>query len=279
MRHRMQPLESSLYIAQVRQKIAQLEMSCDFAFRGAINQVPDVPGRDVEVMAIRDLPPKPGLSKAIGQARMLHDLANIELQAMELGLRTLIEFPQAPSAFRQRLAEITIEEGEHLRLSLNAIEELGFQWGQWPVHLGLWRCVGPQDTLLDRVLMVHRFMEGSGLDAGETIRRRLSGTKGSLAMEVADRIARDELSHVQFGSEWYRELCRLENLNPQDDFAVRLQNLFHRLPRRLEPLAVEVRRLAGFSQDEIEWLEKLRQRWLTATERIHPVRPDSRFGT
>lgn len=51
--------------------------------------IPEEPGRDAQVLLNKDLPPKAGLSTKEGQARLLHDLANIELQAMELGLRTL----------------------------------------------------------------------------------------------------------------------------------------------------------------------------------------------
>ena len=55
-------------------------------------EVPAMPSRDIEIRARKDHPPKLGFSKAEGKARMLHDLASIELQAMELGLRTLFDF-------------------------------------------------------------------------------------------------------------------------------------------------------------------------------------------
>ena len=121
------------------------------------------------------LPAKKGLSFKEGQARLLHDLASIELQAMELCLRSLYEYPDAPVAFREQLATIALGEGNHLQLCLNGIETLGFAWGDWPVHVALWHSTANSDSLLDRILIVHRYLEGSGLDAGDTLLRRLSG--------------------------------------------------------------------------------------------------------
>lgn len=223
--------------------------------------IPDLPARDVEVRPIRELPPRPGLAKAEGQSRLLCDLASIELQAMEMGLRTLIEFPKAPAEFRRALARITLEEGLHLRLCLDGMERLGFPWGLWPVHIGLWRCLSDSDSLLDRILIVHRYLEGSGLDAGQRILKRLKGVPAGPVADAAERIARDEMAHVAFGSDWYREICRLEGLEPELDFAVRMRALKDRLPRKLEPLNVPVRKAAGFSDFEIEVLASLQDEW------------------
>ena len=75
---------------------------------------PVIPARDISLLAPKELPEKKGLSFKEGQARLLHDLASIELQAMELGLRTLVEFPEAPKDFREQLWQITLSESEHL---------------------------------------------------------------------------------------------------------------------------------------------------------------------
>ena len=251
----------------------------DEALHGLLNghsmAVPNTPGRDLEIVPIRALPAKKGLSQKEGQARLLHDLASIELQAMELGLRTLAEFPNAPRAFREELAEITADEGEHLGLCLKAMEDLGLPWGTYPAHLGLWESVAPTDSLLDRIAIVHRYLEGSGLDASDTILRRLSGVKGNAAMNAVRTIRRDEMGHVQFGSRWYHDLAKAEGLEPSHDFAERLKRLFHRVPRRLEPVVTETRLQAGFTLTEIEALNDLRARWLdgAGASCIHPEKP------
>src|SRR5690606_22563209 len=132
-------------------------------------QRPLQPARDVEVKRLGAHPPKKGLSEKQGRARLGHDLASIELQAFELGVRTLQEFPEAPRAFREELLNVTLEEAKHLRLCLQALDHLGFHFGFWPTHLTLWECVSAEDSLLDRIVIVHRYLEGSGLDASDSL--------------------------------------------------------------------------------------------------------------
>ncbi len=231
--------------------------------KGGDWRVPEIPGRDVQILALRDLPPKKGLSTIEGQARLIHDLASIELQAMELGLRTLIEFPDAPPAFREQLAFVTHDEGRHLRLCLDALDTLGLPWGSFPTHATLWTATDVSDSLLDRILIVHRYLEGSGLDATDTILRRLSGVPGAgVAAHAIEVIARDEVGHVLFGSRWYHHLLREQGLRAEDDFSARLQRLFANIPRRVEPISRSLRQRAGFLDFEIDELERVRERWL-----------------
>ncbi len=240
-------------------KLAHLEDALGELLSGECHEVPSTPARDVEIMNLSQLPPKAGLSSVAGQARLLHDLASIELQAMELGLRTLAEFKDAPIKFRSELAQVTFEEGQHLRLCLEALEDLGFEWGSFPTHIGLWQAVSSEDSLLDRILIVHRYLEGSGLDASETILRRLSGVRADRALKAVKVIRRDEMSHVQFGSHWYERIAKEQGFDPEDDFVARLGSLTFRLPRRREPISEPLRREAGFRPKEIAALEALRR--------------------
>ncbi len=254
----------------VREKLRLLPRELEMLAGRHVYPVPEVPGRDVQILPIRDLPPKKGLSSREGQARMLHDLASIELQAMELGLRTLIEFPDAPAEFRQELIALTADEGRHLRLCLDGLEELGLPWGSFPTHLGLWQAVSAKDSLLDRIVIVHRYLEGSGLDASDTLLRRLEGVPAAAVRECVRVIRQDEMGHVIFGSRWYRRIAEMEGLDADQDFAPRLRRLFSRIPRRLEPISRATRLEAGFREHEIQALEELRQLWLVpAAERIH----------
>ncbi len=243
----------------VRQKRQLIQQACHQALLGNCEGVPFEPARDVVVMDSRDMRDKPGLGSIAGRARLLHDMASIELQAMELGLRTLCEFPEAPKEFREQLAEVTASEGEHLELCLNGIEELGFKWGEWPVHLGLWKAVDVGDDFLDRILIVHRYLEGSGLDAGERLLQRLAGLpQKDASWHAMERIHREEVGHVDFGSRWYRQICRERRLEPGDDFRDRMQKLRRRLPYRTEQIARGPRLAAGFTETELQVLQEWR---------------------
>ncbi len=221
-----------------------------------------LPERDAEMVLPKFHPPKPGFSTPSGQARMLHDLASIELQAMELGLRTLTEFSDAPLAFKEELIHVTLSESTHLEMCLLEIEKLGHKWGDWPVHQSLWKATSPDDSLLDRILIVHRYLEGSGLDAGDTLFRRLELIDTPSVKKAVHQITKDEVGHVEFGSRWYRKICAEDKIDPNLDYSVRMNRLILNLPKRLEPLALNLRKQAGFSDDEILYLQNLRQRQL-----------------
>ncbi|MBS1983888.1 MAG: DUF455 family protein [Bdellovibrionales bacterium] len=252
-------MNTFLDIADVREKMARVDADLHTVLLGVGDRrVPLQPARDIRVQPVRQHPDKAALHLAEGQARLLHDLASIELQALELGMRTLLEFPDAPPAFRHELADITRGEARHLQLCLDGIQALGFQWGHWPVHVALWDCVGAGEGLLDRILIVHRYLEGSGLDAGESIQRRLSGVVAPQADEVVGVIVREEVDHVRFGSDWYRNLCAAAGLDAADDFEPRLNALRYRLPRRMEALSRPLRSAAGFTDAELDCLDRLR---------------------
>lgn len=260
----------SFQIPDVWGKIDTIEKSCEQAFKlkTPFLLVPEEPARDIPLLHPKMHPPKKGFSTREGQARMLHDLASIELQAMELGVRTLTEFPEAPQVFKEELVAVTINESEHLRMCLEGIEALGYKWGDWPVHSALWRAVSPEDTLLDRILIVHRYLEGSGLDAGDTLIRRLEGPDANgHVQKIVRQINHDEIGHVHFGSVWYREICRQNKIDSAQDFRDRMASLRVRLPKRIEPINRVLRVKAGFTEEEIEYFETLRQDFLSARPR------------
>jgi uncharacterized ferritin-like protein (DUF455 family) len=250
---------NSLEACNVFEKLSLIEESCHKAMMGWITNVPEKPGRDIQVLHMRLHPKKIGLSYTEGQARLLHDLANIELQAMELALRTLIEFQDAPKKFREELKDITLSEARHLALCLDAIEKMGFKWGHWPVHIALWEAVGEDDSLLDRILIVHRYLEGSGLDAGENILNRLHTIHAPEVVPVVETIMREEVDHVLFGSNWYREICKQLEINPEEDFPERLQKISLKVPRRLEKISTDLRKKAGFDDFELKILQDFQE--------------------
>lgn len=254
----MESFLSPLLAEKVIDKIELIEGAVHRALLGQVNPSPENPGRDALVLKSTLHPSKPGLSKLEGQARMLHDLASIELQAMELAFRTLNEFPDAKSEFREALAELTLSEASHLQLCLNRIQELGFQWGHWPVHLGLWSATAKEDSLIDRILIVHRYLEGSGLDAGETLLQRLVAVDSPGTKAVVQKIFHDEIGHVEFGTRWFRYFCESEGLEPDHHFKTRITDLTERLPKRLEPVSHKLRIQAGFNQTELDFLEERR---------------------
>jgi len=220
------------------------------------SKVPKTPGRDLEIVMASKMPDKKGLSYIEGKTRLIHDLASIELQAMELGIRSLIEFSPAernvPVAFLKELAKITYEETLHLDLCLETLKVYGASWGDYPAHLGLWNVSRPTDTIIERLLKVHRYLEGSGLDASFSMLNRVKCVPDSKPLiKLISRIAHDEISHVQFGSKWFAKFCEEEGLSRISECKRILEQERHLLPRRRERINEKLRIEAGFTKEEI----------------------------
>lgn len=221
------------------------------------NDVPLSPLRDAQVVALTDMPEKPSLQTLRGQMRLVHDLAHIEMQAMELGLRTLTEFPEAPDLFKQQLIDVILDEARHLKMLLKCLEDHATPWGSFPVHLSLWFATSVQDSLLDRIIIVHRYLEGSGLDAGDKIIKRLWGAGKKDLLDAVKVIVDEEVGHVSFGSDWFKKLCTEQKLDADEVFKERILALQTRLPKRVLKLNREVRRQAGFTEAEMDVLESM----------------------
>lgn len=249
---------SILQMSSVKDKLKTLDETLELCLRGQKFEIPESPSRDVEIRLNCLMPKKAGLSSVEGRARLMHDLASIELQAMELGVRTLIEFPEAPQQFREELAEITRGEARHLQLCLKSLDEMQLPWGSFPTNCSLWDATHKNDSFLDRILIVHRYLEGSGLDAGEGILRKFNGLDAPLTRSVVNTILTEEVGHVYFGSKWYRQICAQEKIDSDHDFPWRMTKLERQIPKRIEKIARELRLQAGFTESEIEFLEKLR---------------------
>ena len=247
-----------LTVRDVWLKLEQVDLALEQALVGSQNiEIPELPGRDICFLPINKLPKKIKISTQEGQQKLLHDLANIELQAMELGLRTLIEFPWAPLDFREQLVKIVKEEAKHLKMCLQGIESLGGYWGKWPIHMGLWAATHKKDSLLERIFIVHRYLEGSGLDAGDTILRKLSGFESPVVKEIVKIIVDEEVGHVDFGSHWYKQVCAKFKVNEDLFFNQMVKKLMAKHPRR-DKLSEELRLDAGFTKSELKVLQEYR---------------------
>jgi uncharacterized ferritin-like protein (DUF455 family) len=245
------------YETNIYKKLEGIDAAISFALgmteRILINQNL---GRDVQVLKVCDLPSKPKLSTPEGQARLIHDLANIELQAMELALRSLYEFIDAPETFRFELAQLAKAESEHLIRCLESLTSLGYKWGDWPIHSALWQTVSPTDSLLERVFIVHRYLEASGLDAGESILIRLSGVSDKRIQKTVQHIVQEEVSHVEFGTRWFRIFCQEQGLNADEEFERQFKKMALLSPRK-ERLSENLRRRAGFNESEMRFLKSI----------------------
>jgi len=190
-----------------------------------------------------------------GRAALMHAIAHIEFNAINLALDAVYRFPAMPAAFHADWLRIAAEEALHFALARDHLRTLGHDYGDFPAHAGLWAmAVKTAHDPLVRMALVPRVLEARGLDASPGIIRRLRETGDARAVEILETILRDEVSHVEAGSRWYEHLCRERGLDPESTFQQLL--IEHDAPKPVRPLNVEARRRARFTEREIAALER-----------------------
>lgn len=193
-----------------------------------------------------------------GMAALLHAIAHIEFNAINLALDAVWRFGGMPVAFYRDWLRVADEEALHFGLVRQELQALGQDYGDFDAHDGLWEmCVKTRDDVTARMALVPRTLEARGLDATPLIQARLRqvGTPAALrAVGVLDIILRDEIGHVAVGNRWYAWLCQRQDLPPVPHYR-RLTRL-HRAPRLRPPFNEEARRAAGFSQEELDELAR-----------------------
>jgi uncharacterized ferritin-like protein (DUF455 family) len=166
------------------------------------------PGRPPELAMVASreakVPPVAGMSDPAQRARILHALANHELQAIELFAWAVLAFPDTPVAFRRGLVAILADEQRHLCLYRDRLAVLGVRFGDHPVTGHFWNKLDHFSTPADFVCAMSLTFENANLDfAGEY--RTAALACGDVA--TADALAQvhaDEIRHVHFGYVWLK---------------------------------------------------------------------------
>ncbi len=190
-----------------------------------------------------------GMHSEEGRAVLLHALAHIEFNAINLALDAVWRFSRMPEAFYADWLQVAAEEAHHFSLLTMRLAELGYAYGDFSAHNGLWEmCERTADDLLARMALVPRTLEARGLDASVPIRAKLAQAGDLASAAILDVILHDEIGHVLIGNRWFRYLCAQQQQDPHQTY----QSLasVYRAPRLRGPFNFEARRAAGF--DEIE---------------------------
>jgi uncharacterized ferritin-like protein (DUF455 family) len=216
--------------------------------------LPGRPARPELVHAARV--PRRSPFKPEGLAALLHAIAHIEFNAINLALDAAWRFEGMPREFHLDWVRVAAEEAYHFGLLVQLLADLGHAYGDFTAHDNLWTmCTRTQDDVVARMALVPRTLEARGLDATPQIQERLRavGTPMALrAVDVLDIILRDEVGHVAIGNHWYRWLCARDDLDPVAHYAVLVQR--HDAPRLHPPFNRAARERAGFSDDELALL-------------------------
>lgn len=189
--------------------------------------MPDHPGRPArpELRPPRDMP-KRSARGARGRYALLHALAHIELNAVDMTWDLIARFAHRPTprGFYDDWVQVGLEEAKHFKLLAQRLTELGGGYGDLPAHDGLWQAAqATGHDLLARLAIVPLILEARGLDVTPTMIENLGAADDHASARIIEIIYRDEKRHVAFGMKWFRFLCQREGLP--------LEATFHRLVR------------------------------------------------
>ena len=172
-----------------------------------------------------------------GRAALLHAIAHIEFNAINLALDAAWRFAGMPRAYYLDWLRVAREEALHFRLLREHLRSLGHDYGDFDAHDGLWAMAEKtRDDVLARMALVPRTLEARGLDATPPMQAKLRRAGDARAVEILDIILRDEIGHVAIGNRWYRWLCARDGLDPRAHYA-----RARRAPRRRACAAVQPR--------------------------------------
>jgi uncharacterized ferritin-like protein (DUF455 family) len=193
------------------------------------------------------------MSTPQGRVVLLHALAHIEFNAINLALDAVWRFPAMPDAFYADWLKVAAEEAYHFSLLRTRLADYGHAYGEFPAHNGLWEmCERTSADVLARMALVPRVLEARGLDASPPIRARLKQAGDDESAAILDIILRDEVGHVRIGNHWFRYLCEARGLDPHAAWLA-LAEQYH-APRMRGPFNFEARRSAGFDDAELDTL-------------------------
>jgi uncharacterized ferritin-like protein (DUF455 family) len=185
-----------------------------------------------------------------GRAALLHAVAHIELNAINLALDAVWRFAGMPAKYYRDWLRVAAEEALHFSLLTEHLASMGYAYGDFPAHDGLWamteRTAG---DLTARMALVPRTLEARGLDAAPPMQAKLRRAGDERAVAILDIILRDEVGHVAIGNHWYRWLCQRQGLDPIAHYAVLAAR--HAAPLLRPPFNLDARRRAGFTAEEI----------------------------
>jgi uncharacterized ferritin-like protein (DUF455 family) len=233
-----------------------LDTTAPLGIPESIVELPGIPGRPAKPELHANLQTKKkSLTTAEGRAVLLHALAHIELNAIDLALDIVWRFAGMPEAFYRQWLQVAQEEALHFELLRNHLHSLGYGYGDFPAHNGLWDMAAKtQHDLLARLALVPRTLEARGLDASPAVKAKLISVGDMAAGEILDIILRDEIGHVAIGNHWYNYLCQQQGRDPISTYTALAAQ--YDAPRPRPPLNMEARRKAGFSEAELLVLEK-----------------------
>ncbi|MBT8120200.1 MAG: ferritin-like domain-containing protein [Gammaproteobacteria bacterium] len=215
-----------------------------------------IPGRPEkpELVDARDVPRR-NFASLKGRLTLVHAIAHIEFNAINLALDAVYRFQDMPKQYYTDWLKVAAEEAKHFTMLSDYLESHAMSYGDLAAHNGLWEMAVKTDfDVLVRMALVPRVLEARGLDVTPGMIKKLQSTGDERLIGILQVIFDEEIGHVKIGTHWYKTLCSQRNLAPEKTFLRLIEKYMQ--GAKFGPFETEARIEAGFSQQEMDSLLK-----------------------
>ncbi len=195
------------------------------------------------------------LNSVQGRVALVHAVAHIEFNAINLALDAAWRFRGMPPGYYDDWLRVARDEARHFGWLRQRLLDMGSDYGELEAHNGLWEAaVKTAADPLVRMALVPRVLEARGLDVTPGMINRLARSGDHETVAILERILEEEVCHVEIGSRWYHYLCAQRELDADALFPRLLDEYMQVRPRG--PFNFPARRAAGFTPAELDWLRQ-----------------------
>ncbi len=251
--------EPDAKVHQVQQIEQLFDAGCLSFDRYLVPQEISIPGRPAKPELVSPhRVPRRRLGSEAGRIGLIHAIAHIEFNAINLALDAIYRFSGLPQAYYSDWLSVAVDEARHFSLLQGRLHSLNAAYGDLAAHNGLWEmALKTDDDCLKRMALVPRVLEARGLDVTPGMIERLSAVGDSDTVEILHVILAEEVGHVEIGSRWYQHLCEERGVDAEKTFAQLMREYYQGSIRK--PFNVSARKRSGFSSADMELLEKMAQ--------------------
>ncbi len=259
--------------AKAAAALAAARWSADGELGPAPEGWPQRPGRPARPVLVdpRKLPKRNAASPR-GRIALLHALAHIELNAIDLAVDIVGRFAWTSGvadarAFAADWLSVAADEARHFLMLADRLVELGASYGDLPAHDGLWDLARrTSGDLQARLALAPLVQEARGLDVTPGLIDKLRSVGDGPSAAILEAIYRDEIGHVATGHRWFERTCGA------DDAARRFAAILADNGVRLHPpFNAAARRAAGLTPSFLESSSVL-----SVTDRLKSPRSERR---
>lgn len=196
--------------------------------------------------------PRRRLGSVEGRAALLHAIAHIELNAIDLALDMIARFSNVPEIAENRhtfildWSSVADDEARHFLLVSERLKDLGFAYGDFPAHDGLWDAAMRTNVdIIARLAVAPLVLEARGLDVTPGMITKLTQAGDAKSADALNTIYDEEIEHVAIGMRWFRHVARWRNQDSQPLFVETVKTYFG--PLLKPPFNHAAREKAGLS--------------------------------